>query len=206
MKLRTSPSDLEALRYYRRVEDPDLDQLLRRLRREEPPNEKMKGGTAFHKCLEVLPDIAYTSEIPKMEADGYIFEMDFPGTVYLPKVREVKAEFQYEVAGVEVTVAMVVDAVTPTTVIDHKLSGKFDPEAYYLESLQWRCYLMAFECSRFIYNVFIGSAGRKNPKHWKIRGYERFDLYRYDGMEKKVMEALEDFVGFAKVHLPEKFT
>lgn len=202
MRLRTSPSDLEAVRFYHQVDDPDLDRLLSRLLRLEPPNEDMEAGSAFHTCVEQLPVIG--GRVPMMSANGYTFEFA-PDVelLYLPPLREVKAEKVYMVDDVEVTVACVTDAMDATTVYDHKLSKKCDPEKYYLSSMQWRVYLDVFDCQRFVYNVFVCSGtGMKR----KIRELNRISMYAYPEMEQDIRMAIREYINICREHLPEKIT
>lgn len=204
MKLRTSPTELEAVRYYRRIEEPDIEKLKDSLLRRGEVNEKMLAGSAFHGFLETIKGSRDLTG-QTFEHDGHKFQFDAEGEFFLPGAREIKTEKVYRVGGVEVTVAAVADALDAITVSDHKLVSKFDPEAYYVSSLQWRCYLDMFQCRRFVYNVFTGSHQKKDDV-WKIRSLDRFELYTYDGITKDIYNALEDLVNICKQHVPEKFT
>lgn len=195
--MRVSVTDLESYRYYLASEDMTLDDILRRLRREEPPSPNMLAGTAFHKLLEDAPVTLLESGIETAEVDDFRFRFDLDAELALPDIREIKAAEEYDVNGLPVTLVGKVDALSGIRVDDHKLTGRFDAEKY-TDSVQWRAYLMLFKAHRFTYNVFTGAPDKDGV--WVIRAFDQLDLYRYGDMEKEVMALLADYVAFAAKH------
>jgi len=196
--IRISVSDVDQYRYYRASEDMELDALLRRLRREEPPTPAMAMGTALHSILEDAKD---GDELSIVERDGFVFHFAFDSTVELPPIRECKGEMHLTVDGIPVTLVGKVDCLDGQRIWDHKLSGTFDAEKY-ADSMQWRMYLMMFRAWRFTYNVFV---------HYEqpdgtilVKDLHSFDFYRYPGMEDDIMRELREYVAFVREHLPEK--
>lgn len=201
-RVRSSVSDINALRWYRKMENMELEELRRQILRQSEPNDAMRMGSAVHKYLETVPNelVLEGADISGGVSDGYVIEFDTVEPVMLSTLREVKTEKVYEVPGFSVTMACVTDCMDAITCLDHKLTKKFDPDKY-LDSVQWRFYLDMFGCDRFVYQVFVYT-----PKENRIRVREvhRFELYRYEGMEKDLHTAIEDYCDFVSTHIPEK--
>lgn len=194
--MRLSVSDLDAYLYWRGSEDADLGQLLRRLRREEPPTMDMLAGRAFHKVLENgLP-----GEVTTVDQDGFRFIFTVDASVPMPVVAELKGEKVYQTPVGSVTLVGVVDGLDGLTIRDYKLSAKFDAERY-AESYQWRCYLSMFRARVFDYMVFVGYCELGD---YMVEDYHPLTLYAYEGMDADVARAVSDFAVFVAHHLPER--
>ena len=87
---------------------------------------------------------------------------------------------------------------------DHKFTSKFDPERF-LSSWQWRMYLEIFNANEFRWNVFVGKQDGNNPNHYTIREFHTLKMHRYPGMRDDLTRAVDNYLGFAERHLPEKF-
>lgn len=196
--IRISASDLESLRYWKNDEDSTLEDLLRRLRHEEPPSEQMEAGRAFAKFMEH----AREAEVQSAEIDGWEFFFDLEAEMKISPIRELKAEVVYETPYGPVTLVGMVDGLHGLMVVDQKLTGRWDPEKY-MDSLQWRCYLDMFKAKRFRYDIFVGKyAGRRIT----ITEYHPMDFWAYPGMEQDVRAALTELAGIISEHLPERVT
>lgn len=192
---RVSVSDLETYRYYRQHEDVTLEQCLAQLRRETPPSPAMAAGRALHRILEnTAPDAPETVAV---EGDGFRFYFDCDVDLAIPVVRELKGELEIETPSETVTLVGVVDAMD-TAVYDYKLTGRFDAERF-ADSYQWRCYLMMFRASRFVYRVFVGQ--EHVGGEWTIREYHELPVYRYPGMEEDVQREVSEYAAFARQYL-----
>ncbi len=198
--LRVFASDLDTYRYCMAHEEADLSALLAQLRREMSPTPAMMAGTALHKALEDSVDATYES----LSADGYTFELDFSATLDIPDIREIKATRDYEINGCIVTLVGKVDAVYGNRVDDHKLTGRYDAERF-VGSYQWRVYLDIFDADEFRWNVFEGRPSSKDDKHYRISALHPLTMHRHPGMTDDIFRALDQYVDFARIHLPEKF-
>ncbi len=199
--LRVSATDIDALRYFMSPPhdtDMELDELLRRLRKEEPPTEAMMAGTALHRVLETA-DGECLSEI---EEDGYRFLFALNDEIELPPIREMKATREYEIDGFAVTLVGKVDAVHGRRIHDHKFTARYDPERF-LNSYQWRIYLDVFDADEFRWNVFEGR--EIGPKTYGITQLHKLGVHRYPTMGADVERELSRFVSFARDFLPERF-
>lgn len=196
--MRLSATDLESWRYFTEDDNGYLNKegMKRRLLRLEPPSEKMEAGTAFHAFLENSTPGTYLS----CGDSRYRFSLDLVSSLYVPPVREIKTELELLVNGIPVTLVCKADAVDGLVVYDHKLTGDFDPEKY-IQSMQWRAYLMAFGCSKFTYNCFTG---RKLKSGWVVSELNNISFFRYDGLEKDVIRCLSELVDFVVQELPER--
>jgi hypothetical protein len=199
--LRVSATDIDALRFYLSppVEEMqiDLDELLRRLRKQEPPTPAMLAGTAFHKALET----AEPGMFDGFAIDGYMFSFETDAELDLPAIREMKLTREYTIDGCEVTLVGKVDGIHGKRVDDHKLTEKYDAEKY-LESHQWRVYLEVFHADEFRWNIF--EAKESAPRHYLIRAVHQLTANRYPGIGEAVERELHRFVAFARDHLPER--
>lgn len=194
--MRLSVTDLDAYRYYKASEDADLEALLRRLRREEPPSEAMLAGKALHKILEVTD----AGEFAEFEVDDFKFH--FAADIEIPAlpVRELKGEVILPSPVGPVTLVGVVDGLDGS-IHDHKLTARFDAERY-ADSYQWRCYLTMFHAKQFVYNVFEGK--QNDDGSWWIFGFHRLPFYAYEGMEQDVRREVGELAEFIAKHLPER--
>lgn len=195
--MRISVTDLESYRYWRDSEDMELDELLKRLRREEPPTMAMQAGSALHAWLET----AKAGEaVDAFEQDGFRFLIDCECEIPDTPIRELKGEMELQTSVGPVTLVGVVDGIA-TEISDHKLTSRFSIERY-ADSYQWRCYLVMFNGHRFTYNVFVG---KEYPDGlWGIYEFHRFPIYSYPGMREDVIREVDEFARFLVQHMPEK--
>lgn len=197
--MRVSATDIDAYRRYMHDEDGDLDALVAQLRRELPPTEPMRAGTAFHAALEH----AEPGEVGVFEWDGYRFEIAADVEIDIPEVRELKATRQYVIDGEPVTLVGKVDAMVGKRIDDHKTTTRFDAERF-LSSYQWRIYLEVFGADVFRWNVFEWSQDARDPHLYVVRNFHQLHAYRYPGIGKDVERELSAFLYFSRIFLPER--
>lgn len=196
--MRVSVTDLDQFQYFKNS-DMELEELLSRLRKQEEKSPEMLRGIAFHEVLEKLD----ACDIDIIEHNGFRFRFETDAELSLPRIRELKAEKEYEIGGVNVVLVGKVDALQALTVHDHKMTKQIDAENY-TDSLQWRCYLDMFGARKFIYNVFQGYE-EANTGDIVVKDFQQFTFYDYPSMKADISTALNGFVDFAKTHLPERF-
>lgn len=197
--MRVSVTELDSFRRYLADEEADLEQLLRQLRKQEPPSEPMLAGIALHKALE----LSQPCEVLALEQDGFRFEFDSNIELALTEIREIKAEKVYLVDGYPVTVVGKIDHMHGRRVDDHKSTGRFDAERF-LESYQWRYYLDIFGADTFQWNVFE-MAEQTEPRLYKVFAFHQLRQYRYGSMHDDCLRLVRAFLDFARSHLPERF-
>ena len=193
MKTQFQVTDLDGWLWYNRIEDMTKEELIGRLLRTEPANEKMLMGTAWHSVLENPPD-----ELTTIEKDGFTFQVECNAEIILPQVREVRANKTYFVDGVEVTLTGKVDGITGNEIDDHKLTFNSNPENY-MESYQWRAYLDIFNADVFKYIVYSAYDNGVIT----IRDIYPMKVYRYPQMIADLESGIRDLLGFVKEHVPE---
>lgn len=195
--MRLSVTELDAFRYYRDTEEADLESLLRRLRKEEPPSRAMHAGRAFHAALEHAQP---GDDLGLIERDGFRFRLELDHAMPIPRIRELKGESVLPTPIGPVTLVGVVDGVDGP-VRDYKLTGRFDAERY-IDSYQWRCYLVMFGAHQFDYDVFVAKDTDADPI--VIYDYHRLPLYAYPGMTADVLREVGELAQFVAKHLPER--
>ncbi len=188
--MRVSVSDVDQYLYYLKS-DMTLKSLLARLRREEAPTEAMLAGTAFHSVLENAVPRSFHS----VTQDGFRFDFELDAELALPDIRELKAEKQFG----EITLVGKVDAMYGNTIFDHKLSKRFNPEAY-TNAFQWRAYLSIFDADKFTYNVFIRYTDLKTKINY-VKEFNPITFYRYKSLQSDVQRTLDEYAEFAHKYL-----
>lgn len=205
--MRISVSEIDSYRYWKGNEDVPLEKLLSDLRKKDPPSQDMLAGRALHKIMET----ANEGEIKFAEMDGFTFDFALDEPLSIPPIRELKGEIEIE----GVTLVGVVDGFDGVTVNDYKLTGQFNAEKY-IDSYQWRAYLMMFGANRFMYNVFVAAARLEllachRNKHKEFQGKKRIihqlhnlPLFGYLGMESDVTREVLGLADIIKRFIPER--
>jgi hypothetical protein len=198
VSLSLSVTDLDAFRRYREMEEMTLAELLRQLRREDPPNEAMLAGTALHSILETSAG----DDLVSVQRNGFSFRFNVDAEISLAPIRELSGRQDYVIDGETVTLRGRVDEMDGITITDHKLTKNFDAQRY-ADRYQWRCYLSIFGASRFVYNLFIGEkAGESDAGiEWDVYDFHTLTFYRYPELESDVIRELGRYVEFANHHL-----
>ena len=170
----------------------------------DPVPLAMLAGTALHTCLEHAADADDLQLLMTEATDGFVFLLPdhLDGLLELGTVREQKQVL--DLGGVHLVGKF--DALTQTHVIDHKLSGRFDPERH-MDSLQWRAYLMMTGRPQFAYQVFEHCGIPEDlDEHGNrvitIRDYHRMELAQYAGLRDDVLDVVRDLASFARDLLP----
>lgn len=199
--MRVSATNLESYRRWKEDGESELSDLLSYLRRETPPTESMRAGSAFHKVLELASP---GDSLIAVERDGFVFEFDMDGEFALPVIRELKLETRRVIGGEPVTLVGVVDAMVGRRADDHKMTARPDAENY-APSMQWRCYLSWFDCDTFQYNLFHSYQPEARPGVYIIKDVVEIQFCRYPGMDEEVDALVAEFVAFCKVNAPDLY-
>lgn len=189
-------SHVEAFRQWEADEETDLDWLLRRIRGEEPPSERMLAGTALHKALELAP---IGQEFTELRADGYTFRFVGDFELRLSTIRELRGRKTYVVDGQPIDITGQVDQIEGKRIDDHKTTGRFDPDRY-LQGYQWRLYLDIFGADHFRWNV-LEIAQTDDPRVWDVLDHHTLEQYRYPGLEDDCARLVERFARFVREHV-----
>lgn len=171
-------------------EEPTVDDLVRFITAGEP-SEAMKAGTAFHKAMELAGDGSHD----EFEANGYRFILP-EAELTLPAIREMRAFGTYG----GLTVTGQVDAVEGKIVIDHKTTGRFDPERY-LNGCQWKFYLDLFGADEFRWNVFV--IKELESLTYSVAAPQSLKACRYPEMHDHCEALAAEYRAFAEQHMPE---
>lgn len=195
--IRISVTDLESYRYWKADEDSTLEDLLIRLRHEEPPTPAMRAGRAFARLFEE----AGPGLLSVVDVDGWRFDFSrMEGEIALPAVREIKAEMRVDTPAGQVTLVGQTDGLDGTVVHDQKLTERWDAEKY-IDSLQWRAYLVMFGATAFVYDVF---QARYQERHVTVLDYHPMTFYAYPTIRVDVERAVSELAGVIAKHLPER--
>lgn len=202
--MRISVTHLDSYLYWL-SSDMELDQLLARIKGEEPPGPSALAGRAFHSLLENAEPGQEFGGLNSPIVDGHQFVFAIEEELALPPVRELKAEEVFQTPSGPVTLVGKVDALNGLTVQDYKLTERFDAEKY-MESLQWRAYLTMFDAWRFVYDVFVAryDVAPSELTQVVIYDYHRLPLCAYPGMRADVERAVAGLAEIIATHLPER--
>ena len=193
--MRISVTEIDAFRRFKVLEDMTWEEFLAVMLKQRTPTRAMEAGRALHTILEHCA----VGELGTVEQDGFTFRFDFDGDIVLPRVRELKGEMQVQTSVGPVTLVGVVDGINGA-IHDFKLTAKFDAERYH-DSYQWRCYLLMFGGTKFIYDVFVGD---EKPDAWVIREYHPLAFYAYPGMKEDILRELDEFARFTAENVPQR--
>ena len=191
-------SNIEAYRQWKNwtplfegQEEPTVEDLVKFITTDEP-SEAMKAGTAFHRAME----LAVAGSHDTFEANGYRFILP-DAELTLPAIREMRAFRNYG----GLTVTGQVDAVDGKIVIDHKTTGKFDPDRY-LAGYQWRYYLDLFGADEFRWNIWVTK--ELEEKVYSVAAPQVLRASRYPEMHDDCEALASEYLDFARHHLREK--
>jgi hypothetical protein len=200
--LRLSVSDLESWRYWKNSEDADLAQLLARLRHEEQPTPAMEAGRAFAKLMEH----AKPGDLDIVTVDGWTFDFTLleGASFALPRVREIKAEVPFATPSGPVTLVGMVDQLEGRAVHDEKLTERWDAERYF-ESVQWRAYLVMFDATKFVYDIFQCRRD-EDERYVTVTEYHPMTFYAYPDIRDDVQRAVNELAAVIAEYLPERIT
>lgn len=200
--IRLSVTDLETFRYWQSQEEATLEDLVRELSGVEEPSPQMVASRAFHKAMENL-DPSQLVGVDRLTQDGYVFDFDLEGEIYIPPIRELKGERLWRTPSGPVTLVGKVDGLFGLTVRDYKLSERFEAERY-TDSFQWRAYLAMFHARRFVYDVFQCRYDNRDPNHVVIFDLHHFPLERYPDMEVDLDDVIDQLAEIVVKHVPQK--
>lgn len=192
--MRLSVTTVEAFRLWRDTGDwMALETLERQIRREEPPNEKMLRGRAFHDVLERPRECFIRDQDGgHYESGGYSFSGDGMNSVltHIPpdRVPEVKAEVVID----GVTLVGKADALHGLTAYEFKFTERVDVENYF-DSFQWRAYLQLFGITRVRYLLCQGKDGGGFLSVYSVLP---MDMYRYPSVSEDVRRLTADCAKF----------
>lgn len=200
--MRVSATNLEAFRRWKADDEQEIGDLLAQLRRENPPSEAMRAGSALHKILELAKP---GDTLETVTRDGFTFEFEADGDLQIPACRELKFEIPRVINGEPVTLVCVVDTVDGLTVEDHKTTARPDAENY-TESAQWKCYLSWLACDLFRYNLFHVYQPEARPGVYIVKDVVQIEFARYPGMNDEVDALTAEFLAFCKEHAPDLYS
>jgi hypothetical protein len=207
-------SDLEAMRYWKDQEDATLEDLLRKLRHEEPPSDRMLAGAALAKLMERGGPYADEEEVVtegEGEVDCWRFVFALDATIEEPDGHEVEGELLFDTPNGPITLVGHCDMLSRWAVRDQKLTERFDAERY-TDSLQWRAYLLMFHRHAFVYDVFEASYQHiKDPggnvttgRTVTLRELHQLTFYAYPDMRRDVERAVCELAAFVARHMPDR--
>lgn len=196
--IRLSVSDLETWRYWSASETSTLEELVSRLRHLEPATPAMEAGKAFAKVMEH----ARPGALESVTVDGWTFDFSkLDGAAFaLPSVREIKAEVPFATPSGPVTLVGMVDQLDGLIVHDEKLTERWDAERY-LDSLQWRAYLVLFRARAFVYDVFRCHRDEKK-RHVEVTEYHPVRFFSYPEIETDVQAAVDELAAVVSEYVP----
>lgn len=193
-------SNVEAFRQWEADEETDTDWIIRRIRGDEPPTERMLAGTALHRALELA---APGTEISVVEQDGFRFRFVGDFEVRLTTIRELRGRKTYMVDGKPIVISGQVDQIEGKRVDDHKSTGRFDPDRYF-EGFQWRLYLDIFAADHFRWNVF--EMDQNDDGEWEVKAQHTLEQYRYPELHADCQALVERFARFVRAHIEPRST
>ena len=212
--IRLRVSDLDSWQAYAdpQFEDAgiDLEELLRRLRREEiekPPI--MRAGSALHSFLEHARAGDTVGSHNGVIVDRVCLRFDTDFDLVLPAEREPAIiEHTFETPSGPVLLRGRIDARDNdpwSTITDYKLSQSFSAERY-ARSPQWKAYSLMAGAKRFRYLIFESKQDLVLDVDFEIDVYvhdvHELVFWPYPEMEQEVKEVVCELAAFVKQYVP----
>lgn len=194
-------SELETVRYWRDREDTTIGMLISDLREGKTPTRQMEAGKAFAKMWEHATE----SDLDVFSVDGWTFRFDGNMCAPVPSVRELQGELLFMTPHGPITLVGHCDGLDGREVRDQKLTEKWDAERY-VDSLQWRAYLVMFDADRFVYDVFVGRYDSKGAPTVTITEYHPVSFFTYPQLADDVQRAVDELAGIFAQHLPDRLS
>lgn len=194
--MRLSVTWLDEYRAYLSDDEYTTEMLEERLFGAFKPNPAMLAGTALHAILEK------TDGAESLQADllagqnGHFFGLDpdLDGELVLGDVSGRENHIVYWLVD-DIRLSGRLDVITADAVYDHKLTSQFNPERY-MDSMQWRCYLLMGNRKKFGYQVFVHAG--LSSKLIEIKEYHTLQLSAYDGMRDDVISIARGLADFCR--------
>ena len=199
--MRISVTDVDSYQYYRNS-NLSTEEFVRRLRRESPPTDALRLGTALHALLEDLtlgepPTFVYNGPHWYYEKEGFTFDFSqVEVTLEEPNLVEAKFEKVYDLGVLgEVTLVGKVDAIRGNQIIEYKTTKQVDIDRY-RDLFQWKAYLdMLPDMQSCKWHIF---RHRTKGSHCVIQRHHTLTLYRYDELADDVRGLLYEYVEFIR--------
>lgn len=209
-RYKITPSKLESFRYLIEEQYGSTDEFIKEIKGEKVWSNVMNFGSAFHAVIEFGPEKYYD-----VERDLYaVKEADFPTEVILSQdnidvavrfrnkhhkmVSECKATFDLDMGSFIAVFSLKVDSLEGDIVNENKTTDKTVSFEKYYKSIQWKCYVLATEAHKVVYNVFKYSGNEK--KGYIVNDPMSFSFFPYDGLRNSVNTLCREYVDFCKRH------
>jgi len=168
-----------------------LEEYIDNLLRIQPENKKMSAGTAGHYLLEHSVYGIYDKEYHNIPVNNKEWTVNFQvdAEIQLPVIREswVRGTFA------DCQIIGKVDAIDAIYVHDHKFTSQVDIEKY-MESVQWKMYLLMTGRDKFVYNLFNVKVEDANIVN--VLGYQKLELCSYESMAEEIEQIIADYRDF----------
>ncbi len=192
--LRISPSLLDSFEYWRNG-DFDAEReaevytdLLSRIRGEPVErSDAMLRGEAFHKVLETGQSTVTVENLP------YTFDADSLRQITLPEGMIHEAWGELTIPELDVRMKLRADGLWGNEVHEIKTTSRISTDKY-LNSVQWRAYLLAFNAQSAVYHLCKLKDNREGV--WSVIDYQPIRQYAYRGMRDELVRRLREFVDF----------
>lgn len=199
MTLRISPSILSSFEYWKgnefseETEKAKYDELVSQIKGEPfEESEALLVGKAWHAALEA----AVPANADTVTAEGYSFFADgvleVQGEQPAGLIREIAGELA--LPEIDVVMGLRADGIAGNIVHEVKTTSRIDPEKY-VQTAQWRAYLLAFDAAVVTYHVCRLLQDRKTGIY-RLKEYVPFQQYRYKAMRSDLVERVVEVRDF----------
>lgn len=212
--LRLSASKLDSFRLYRDQDWMPIEKLVSDLSGTGfEITDAIRLGRAFHRVIEkplVYAEYLNGAPVYSITQNGvpFVFDeasvnkavVDITGSKSF--VHEMKTtDYVLDTSRGPVRLVSKCDGIDGLDLFEFKTREKAFDIPGYLDALQWRAYLLAFECQSITYRLCRLRQDR--PGIWHVVETHSLALYPYRGMEGDVRATVESCVDFMIAHCPD---
>ena len=205
--MRMAPTSLDNWLYFLRSDYKTEEEFIAELQRKRPPTMPMKRGIAFHSYVERMHALAQEGDPPFedphngwAEFGGEQFRFLHDEPLALPDGEcEQWGSLDFDDLDIQMRGRADVIDLSRRTIHDYKTSEKpVDIEGKY-DAMQWRVYLLMYQCDRFVFHCYrLKREHRTSDQEWRIADTTVFDQYAYEGMEEDVRRVAADLADFRR--------
>lgn len=206
---RISTTTLEAFRRYS-ADLMDEAELVKQIKGEFIPSQKMKYGVAFHDIIENIHDRFDGNKFIAKNKVEFSYELITECYSFLKQQldfdvasKEIKTTRIISIGNNDVEIVAKADLMYGDIVFENKTRWEQLPDYYeYYDSYQWRFYLYVFKSEKAVYNIFTMS---EKQKEFELLSKDTYTFEYYPSLNYDCTSLVSNFLEYIKLRNLEDY-